>query len=185
VSASKSGKNRPDVIPKGNLGPTQRLEDDTKVLSISKVKNSLSQGELYIYDTVKNTLVFQDKDILVINKPAQVVCDDKNFRAITDGFESKGKAQGSIARFLLANFAEHFPDICKVHNLSTTNFGALNRLDRETSGCVLVALSEKTKDLLEKQRNDHEFHKEYVALVHGWIPQTKARGCINYPLKKK
>ncbi len=39
--------------------------------------------------------------------------------------------------------------------------------------------------ILEKNRNNNEFHKEYVALVHGTIPIDKARGCITYPLAKR
>ena len=72
----------------------------------------------------------------MINKPAQVVCDDKDFDAIQRGFDPSLRqgAMGSIPRFLMANFAETYPTIPEVHKYSTTNFGALNRLDRETSG---------------------------------------------------
>ncbi len=52
------------------------------------------------------------------------------------GFDSSSRqgAMGSIPRYLMAHFAEQYPTIPNVHKYSTTNFGALNRLDRETSG---------------------------------------------------
>ncbi len=51
--------------------------------------------------------------------------------------------------------------------------------------CILVGLHERVVKLLEKNRNNHEFHKEYIALVHGVIEPRKARGCITYPLVKR
>ncbi len=72
----------------------------------------------------------------MINKPPQVVCDDKDLEAVQRGFnpESRKGAVGSIPRYLMAHYAEKYQTIPNVHKYSTTNFGALNRLDRETSG---------------------------------------------------
>lgn len=53
------------------------------------------------------------------------------------------------------------------------------------SSCILVGLHERVVKLLEKNRNNHEFHKEYITLVHGIIEPRKARGAITYPLIKR
>jgi len=73
--------------------------------------------------------------------------------AIQKGFKSRGQAMGSIPRFLMAHFAQDYPVIANCHKYSTTNFGALNRLDRETSGCAIIGLHEKIVKILEQQRN--------------------------------
>lgn len=47
-------------------------------------------------------------------------------------------------------------------------FHFINRLDRETSGCVLVAKSKKAARIFGKLMMRRQIHKKYLAIVHGW-----------------
>jgi len=59
-------------------------------------------------------------------------------------------------------------------------------LDRETSGPVIVAKNEKVWKKLQITRNNHDWHKEYLCLVHGRIPVKKAEGVLqNYLIKSQ
>lgn len=61
-------------------------------------------------------------------------------------------------------------------------FRAVNRLDADTSGIVLVAKSKHSAHLLSKAMINGEFHKSYTALIHG---RLKNDGEINLPIMRK
>lgn len=61
-----------------------------------------------------------------------------------------------------------------------TRSGIVHRLDKETSGLILVAKDKKTFDMLQEQFAKREVKKTYVALVHGKIEEKE--GVINEPV---
>ncbi len=98
-------------------------------------------------------LLYDDDELAVINKPSQfMVCDDKPFDGMhkhvyrpKSDRERRDGPHGCLARFALSKFGEKFPDLCKVHKLSTGNFGALNRLDKDTSGVICIWKNNEVK----------------------------------------
>lgn len=104
-------------------------------------------------------ILHEDDQLLVINKPAGLVCHP-----------TKGDLYSSlISRVRLhlgANDAAHL----------------INRLDRETSGVVLVAKNSVTALELRSIWESRAVQKEYLAIVHGHVRQT--RGVIEAPLGK-
>ena len=55
----------------------------------------------------------------------------------------------------------------------------VHRLDRPTSGLLVLALDPKTAGVLARQFADRSVHKEYQAIVRGWFPDSVS---LNYPL---
>src|SRR4051812_8972774 len=104
-------------------------------------------------------VIAEDDDFLVINKPAGLVCHP-----------TKGGVYSSlISRARLYLSGDEPPHM-------------INRLDRETSGIVIVAKTVQVAARLRKQWEFREIEKEYLAIVHGKLPAKMLR--ISAPLTK-
>jgi 23S rRNA pseudouridine1911/1915/1917 synthase len=60
--------------------------------------------------------------------------------------------------------------------------GIVHRLDKETSGLIVVAKNDVAHRKLAEQFSSRKVHKKYIALVHGW--PKKAKGTINLPIAR-
>ncbi len=104
-------------------------------------------------------VVAEDEDFLVINKPAGLVCHP------TKGDEFSSLIS-RVRLYLGTNSTPHM----------------INRLDRETSGIVIVAKHLEAAVYLRKLWESREVEKEYLAIVHGEFPRGKI--AVNAPLGK-
>ena len=104
-------------------------------------------------------VVFEDGELLVVNKPAGLVCHPTK----TDAYSSL------ISRV-------------RLHLGEATAPQMVNRLDRETSGLVLVAKTPEAARALRRTWERRHVHKEYLAIVHGHL--TLEAGTIEAPLGK-
>lgn len=105
-------------------------------------------------------IIHEDPELLVINKPADLVCHPgKN-----------GDLSSLIGRVRL--------------HLAHTDIRPhlVNRLDRETSGVILVAKGDQAARELRRLWETRRVHKEYLALVHGHV--LEERGTIDAALGK-
>ena len=102
-------------------------------------------------------VVYEDDELLVINKPAGLVCHPTK----TDGYSSL------ISRARLYLGAGSHPQL-------------VNRLDRETSGVTLVAKREDAARELRRIWENRLVEKEYVAVAHGHA--LESHGIIDAPL---
>ena len=104
-------------------------------------------------------VVHEDENLLVINKPAGLVCHPTK----------NGELSSLIGRARL-----YLPEDSSTH--------LVNRLDRETSGLVVVAKNSLVAGELGKILEARAMHKEYHAIVHGYVgPDT---GVIDQPLAR-
>jgi 23S rRNA pseudouridine1911/1915/1917 synthase len=108
-------------------------------------------------------IIYEDASFLVVNKPAGIA---------THGFS--GKDTQTLANFLVA----HRPDLVTVGK-SRWEPGLVHRLDRETSGLVLVGKTPAAFDRLRLQFRRREVKKTYWALVWG---TPAAEGTIDFPI---
>ncbi len=104
-------------------------------------------------------VIFEDSDLLVINKPAGLVCHP-----------TKGDQYSSLI------------SRARLHCGGSATAHLINRLDRETSGVVLVAKHSEAAGMLGKIWESRAVRKEYLALVHGHVPEKN--GVIDQPLGK-
>lgn len=107
-------------------------------------------------------IVYEDDDVIVINKPQRMVVHP---------------APGHDEHTLVNALLYHCP-------LSTINGtfrpGIVHRIDKDTSGLLMVAKNDKAHRSLAKQLKDKTNIREYVALVHGRIAEDE--GTINAPI---
>jgi 23S rRNA pseudouridine1911/1915/1917 synthase len=98
-------------------------------------------------------IVFEDADLAVIDKPAGMVVHP-----------SAGHAEGTLVNALL----HHVEDLSGIGG--ELRPGIVHRLDRGTSGLMVVAKNDFAHDALARQFQDREVEKEYVALIWGLLP---------------
>jgi 23S rRNA pseudouridine1911/1915/1917 synthase len=98
------------------------------------------------------TIVYQDPDIVVVDKPAGMVVHP-----------AAGHAGGTLVNALL----HHVDDLSGIGGEKRP--GIVHRLDRGTSGLMVVAKHDAAHEELARQFRDREVEKEYVALVWGEV----------------
>jgi 23S rRNA pseudouridine1911/1915/1917 synthase len=95
-------------------------------------------------------IVYQDSDIIVVDKPAGMVVHP-----------AAGHSSGTLVNALL----HHVDDLSGIGGERRP--GIVHRLDRGTSGLMVVAKNDVAHDELARQFHDREVEKEYIALVWG------------------
>ncbi|MBE0408899.1 MAG: RluA family pseudouridine synthase [Anaerolineales bacterium] len=103
-------------------------------------------------------IIFENKDVLVINKPAGIVVHP-----------SAGHSSGTLVHAVLA----HAPDIEGIGGKERP--GVVHRLDKDTSGIILMAKNDTSHRWLQNQFRAHKAIKTYLALVDGKPPTAKGR----------
>ncbi len=106
---------------------------------------------------------YEDEDLLVVNKPQGMVVHP-----------SAGHPSGTLVNALLF----------QVKDLSSINGvirpGIVHRIDKDTSGLLMVAKNDKAHQTLAQELKDKKSQRHYLALVHGNIPND--RGVIEAPI---
>ncbi len=108
-------------------------------------------------------VVFEDSDIVVVDKQAGLVVHP-----------GAGHDQGTLVNGLLARY----PEIAEVGDPARP--GIVHRLDRDTSGLLVVARSERAYQSLVKQMRSHQPERVYYALIWGH-PEASA-GVVDAPV---
>ncbi len=106
-------------------------------------------------------VIFEDENILVIDKPSGVVVHPFDF-----------SDEETVVDFLHA----HSPTMFSINNSITLQDeriiplgGIVHKLDRETSGVMVIAKNEPTFEALKKEFLNHATRKKYIALVEGVV----------------
>ena len=111
-------------------------------------------------------VIYEDNDIIVINKPKGMVVHPAN-----------GNPDGTLVNAVM--------NLCK-DSLSGIGGeirpGIVHRLDKDTSGAIIVAKNDKAHIALSEQLKNHEVKKTYLALVRGIIKENEAT--INMPIAR-
>ncbi len=110
-------------------------------------------------DGPKPRIVYQDDDIVVVDKPPGMT----TVRHADELAEAGSRAQ----RFLPATLIDLLPATMKGATSGRFRLRAVHRLDRDTSGLVVIARSAEAESHLGKQFRVHSIERRYVALVRG------------------
>jgi 23S rRNA pseudouridine1911/1915/1917 synthase len=103
-------------------------------------------------------ILYEDQDVVVVNKAAGVVVH-----------AGAGHSRGTLVNALL----HHFGTLSAING--DLRPGIVHRLDRETSGVLVVARTDRAHQSLARQFHDREVEKSYLALVHGRLKQPEGR----------
>ena len=106
-------------------------------------------------------IIYEDNDMLVVDKPAGVVV----FNEVTNATKDTKEIKETLVDVLL----EKYPKLGGVGH--PPRYGIVHRLDKDTSGILLVAKSNEALIFLQKQFKNREVEKKYTALVTGSIKE--------------
>lgn len=115
-----------------------------------------------ILGTMEPQIVYQDDSYMVINKPAGIVVD----KAVTN-------KEKTIQDWVKENFEHELAKDFEHRN------GIVHRLDKDTSGVLVIAKTVKAYEELQRQFKERETGKTYIALVHGAVEED---GMIDAPV---
>lgn len=112
------------------------------------------------------TIVFEDEHLLVVDKPAGLVVHPAH-----------GNRDGTLVNALLHHCKGRLSGINGV-----ARPGIVHRIDKDTSGLLVVAKTDPAHEGLAKQFADHSIERRYFAIVHG-VP-TRVSGKVDAPLAR-
>jgi 23S rRNA pseudouridine1911/1915/1917 synthase len=115
-------------------------------------------------------IVYEDDDLAVVNKPAGMMVH------AGAGATDDERNRGTLVNALL----HHFQQLSKVGG--DLRPGIVHRLDKETSGLILVAKNDAAHKQLAAQFSRREVKKTYIALVHGWLKPDS--GTVNASISR-
>ena len=107
-------------------------------------------------------IVYEDEDLLVINKPADM--------PIHPSFQNHGNTLADALTWHYQQQGKEFVDRC------------INRLDRDTTGLLIVSRHQLSASILSDMVRKREIHREYLAIVEGIPPE---KGTISAPIGRK
>jgi 23S rRNA pseudouridine1911/1915/1917 synthase len=114
--------------------------------------------------------VFEDADLAIVNKPAGMMVH------AGAGATDDERNRGTLVNALLHCFGK----LSEVGG--ELRPGIVHRLDKETSGLIIVAKNDVTHRKLANQFSHREVAKRYIALVHGW--PAKDKGTVTLPISR-
>lgn len=167
-------------IPDWSRARLQRLIDDEDVLVNAKlakpsyklrindeveVELSAPPSASFTPEDIPLEIIYEDDALAVVNKPAGLVVHP-----------AAGIHSGTLANAL----AFHFQQLPSSKEVARP--GIVHRLDRDTSGLLVVAKTESALEKLADQFRDRTVFKSYVALVHGAVETEKIK--IDQPVAR-
>ncbi|HEY8559365.1 MAG TPA: RluA family pseudouridine synthase [Pyrinomonadaceae bacterium] len=124
-------------------------------------------------------IVYEDEHLAVINKRAGMVVHPG--AGVTSG--TLANAIAWHFKFQTSNFKSEAEKIQNPKSESHNRIGIVHRLDKDTSGLIVVAKTEEAHEKLSEQFRNREVFKSYVALVHGETEED--RGEIDQPIARE
>lgn len=103
-------------------------------------------------------VIYEDQDVIVVNKPTGMIVHP-----------SAGIYSGTLVNALLY----HCQDLSGINGVMRP--GIVHRIDKETSGLLMVAKNDMAHQSLSEQLQEHTVVRRYIALVHGLIPHEFGR----------
>jgi 23S rRNA pseudouridine1911/1915/1917 synthase len=151
-----------DVLVNGRPSkPSYKLRDADEI----EVELAESEATTFTPEDIPLDIVYEDETLIVVNKPAGIVVHP-----------ASGTHSGTLANAL----AFHFQQLPT--SQSSARPGIVHRLDRNTSGLLVVAKSEEALEHLANQFRDRTVFKSYLALVHGHVASES--GQIDQPIAR-
>jgi len=142
---------------------------------IKKAKYKVRAGEIIEFEVpeiieldieaedIPLDIVYEDEDVAVINKPQGMVVHP-----------SAGHSSGTLVNALMY----HIKDLSSINGVIRP--GIVHRIDKDTSGLLMIAKNDKAHESLAQQLKDKTNKRRYLAIIHGDLPHDK--GTIEAPI---
>lgn len=116
-----------------------------------------------VAENIPLEIVYEDQDVVVVNKPRGMVVHP-----------APGHASGTLVNALMY----HCKDLSGINGIMRP--GIVHRIDRDTTGLLMVAKNDLAHVSLAEQLKEHSVTRRYIALVHGNVPHDS--GTIDAPI---
>ncbi len=166
-------------IPELSRNAVQKLISDSLVFINSQAVGKsvkVKKGDEIVFDipepvelkaepqNIPVEIVYEDNDLLIVNKPKGMVVHP-----------APGNPDGTLVNALLYHCKGRLSGINGV-----IRPGIVHRIDKDTSGLLIVAKNDMSHAFLAEQIKEHSFKREYKAVVVGRMPNEK--GTVDLPL---
>lgn len=121
------------------------------------------ESQEIIPENIPLTIVYEDDDVLIINKPAGMVVHP-----------GCGNYSGTLVNGLSYYFQQKHIDLENLNRI-----GLVHRIDKDTSGLVVIGKTEAAMAKLAAQFKKHTVHRRYIALVWGDIAEDEGTIHVN------
>ncbi|MBP8944002.1 MAG: RluA family pseudouridine synthase [Saprospiraceae bacterium] len=146
------------------------VKPNYKVMPLNAIKVILPHHENYdiVAEDIPLDIIYEDEDLLVVNKPSGMVVHP-----------AIGNPRGTLLN-ALSFYLDFSPDSSTKSSPNFERLGLVHRIDKETSGLLVIAKNEYALSHLARHFYDHTTSREYVALVWG-SPEDDA-GSVDLPI---
>lgn len=136
-----------------------------KVKAQDKIEIELPEPEVLKVDPedIDLDILYEDKDVIVVNKPQGMVVHP-----------APGNYNGTLVNALLF----HCKDLSSINGVIRP--GIVHRIDKDTSGVLVIAKNDDSHNFLSMQLKDHSMKREYYAIVEGRLKNDD--GVIDKPI---
>lgn len=168
VFALKSRSFIQGLIEKESVKVNGKFPKSNYKLKISdKIEVEFKEPEMLKVDAedIPLDILYEDKDLIVVNKVQGMVVHP-----------APGNYNGTLVNALLF----HCKDLSSINGVIRP--GIVHRIDKDTSGVLVIAKNDETHNKLSEQLKDHSMKREYCALVEGRLKNEK--GTIDKPLAR-
>lgn len=144
----------------------EKVKQNYKLKSGDKIIVNIPEAEMLnvLAEDIPLDIVYEDEHIIVINKPKGMVVHP-----------AVGNYTGTLVNALMKHCGDSLSDINGV-----IRPGIVHRIDKDTSGLLVVAKSNKAHEILSEKLKTHEIKREYIALAEGIIYENN--GKIDAPI---
>jgi 23S rRNA pseudouridine1911/1915/1917 synthase len=148
------------ILVNGNLNKASlKLHGDEQIQLLGRPERPPLRA---IPEEIPLEILYEDDDLAIVNKPAGMMVH------AGAGATDDQRNRGTLVNALL----HHFSTLSSVSGQIRP--GIVHRLDKETSGLILVAKNDDSHRKLASQFARREVHKKYLALVQGWLKRESA-----------
>ncbi|MDQ6785576.1 MAG: RluA family pseudouridine synthase [Acidobacteriota bacterium] len=171
------------LIDDGDVSVNENsVKSSYKVRAGDQIEIELTEPltETFEPEDIPLDIVFEDEYLAVVNKPAGMVVHPGagvKSGTLANAIAHKFKVQSS--KFKVENGLD---EQARIENIKSS-VGIVHRLDKDTSGLIVVAKSEEVHEKLSEQFRVREVFKSYVALVHGEVAEKF--GEIDQPIARE
>jgi len=152
----------------------KQVKSSYKIRANDEIEVELTEfaAEIFEPENIPLEIVYEDEYLAVINKKAGMVVHP-----------GAGVSSGTLANAIAYKFKiqnskfkidGNLDEQSKIQNLKS-KIGIVHRLDKDTSGLIVVAKSDEIHEKLSEQFRKREVFKSYVALVHGEIDENSGK----------
>lgn len=145
------------ILLNGIWGRVRDVLHENDTLTITLVESESSEN--IVPTNLPLDIVYEDEDLMVINKAADVPIHP-----------SQGNYDNTLANAVAYYFAQ---------KNETFTYRCINRLDRDTTGLLILAKHMYSASLLSNMVQNREIHREYLAIATGLVPEE---GVIDVPI---